>query len=81
MVPGCVMRMNHFTGMNQGVWVRHFIDNIVDIQDATDDQNIHPIIVDFGSRDSDTDTYLKGSRLKHCSGKSGLEVLQNKDFL
>ena len=57
------------TVKNQGVWVRHFIDNIVDIQDATDDQHIHPIIVDFGSRDSDTDTYLKRSRLKHYSGK------------
>ena len=57
------------TVKNQGVWLRHFIDNIVDIQDATDDQNIHPIIVDFGSRDSDTDTYLKRSRLKHYSGK------------
>ena len=57
------------TVKNQGVWIRHFIDNIVDIQDATNDQNIHPIIVDFGSRDSDIDTYLKRSHLKHYSGE------------
>ena len=57
------------TVKNQGVWIRHFIDNIVDIQDATNDQNIHPIIVDFGSRDSDTDTYLKRTHLKHYSGE------------
>ena len=57
------------TVKNQGVWIRHFIDNIVDIQEATNDQNIHPIIVDFGSRDSDTDTYLKRTHLKHYSGE------------
>ena len=57
------------TVKNQGVWIRHFIDNILDIQDATGDHNIHPIIVDFGSKDSNTDTYLKRSRLKHYSGE------------
>jgi hypothetical protein len=68
------------TVKNQGVWLRHFIDNIVNIQDATSDENIHPVIVDFGSRDSDTDTYLKRSRLKHYSGEQ-LSVDQNNQTL
>ena len=57
------------TVKNQGIWIRHFVDNMVDIQEQTKDENIHPIIVDFESEDVDIDSYLQHSRLKHHTGK------------
>ena len=61
------------TVKNQGIWVRHFIDTIENIQEQTKDYNIHPIIVDFGSKDfpvNDTETYLQHSKLKQYSGNN-----------
>ena len=59
------------TVKNQGFWLRHFIDTLVYIQEQTDDSNIHPIIVDFGSQDvgfNDTEIYLERCPLKHYTG-------------
>ena len=57
------------TVKNQGIWLRHFVDNVIDIQEQTNDHNIHPIIVDFCSRDIDTESYLQHTSLKHYTGK------------
>ena len=56
------------TAKNQGIWLRHFIDNMVDIKQQTKDNNIHPIIVDFASEDIDIDKYLKNSNVNHFTG-------------
>ena len=61
------------TVKNQGIWVRHFIDTIEDIQEQTKDYNIHLIIVDFGSKDFPVnyiEIFLRQSKLKHYSGNN-----------
>lgn len=56
------------TAKDQGNWLRHFVDNMVDIQEQINDENIHTIIVDFGSEDVDINSYLQHSRLKNYKG-------------
>ena len=59
------------TVKNQGIWLRHFIDTMVYLQEQTNDSNIHPVIVDFGSKDvgfNDTEIYLERSPLKQYTG-------------
>lgn len=49
---------------NQGKWVQHFINNMVELYSETRDPHINVIIVDFSSTDIDVDAALKQSALK-----------------
>ncbi|KAJ7376477.1 hypothetical protein OS493_034467 [Desmophyllum pertusum] len=49
---------------NQGKWVQHFIDNMVELYLETGDPHVNIIIVDFNSTDIDVTAALKRSQLK-----------------
>jgi len=49
---------------NQGKWVQHFIDNMVELYLETADPHVNVIIVDFSSTDIDVVAALKQSQLK-----------------
>lgn len=49
---------------NQGKWVQHFIDNMVELYLETGDPHVNIIIVDFSSTDIDVEAALERSQLK-----------------
>ncbi|XP_022797985.1 uncharacterized protein LOC111336201 [Stylophora pistillata] len=49
---------------NQGKWVQHLIDNMVELYLETGDPHVNIIIVDFSSTDIDVEAALERSQLK-----------------